>query len=381
MRPRLQRLFLGCLALFSLAACRQAADQPPALAAARSPAGPPTLHWSVAVGDGLAAPAQASGPVVVVATEQAVIALEPASGAEVWRYAPAEGLWPRSLAVGNGLVLVGGPGRLVALEAADGRPLWQQATTGEVLWPPFIGQVVLAGTAYVGPGVAADPDGRAWAYALEPASGELLWSAETESYSLVTPVVAGGLAIFGGSRMAESEVEEGGHLRLYAFDQAGGGRRWTADFQDGFLKSLASDGERLYYLAYTDMVYGLEAATGRELWRYPTENWSPGFAFEGGSLYLGSDNAFVHALDGATGQARWRTGLAGIFNAPRARPTVSGEMLYFQSNDNRLYGLDRQSGAIRWQSEPQPRSRVALTVAGDRLYLAGQDGVLYAYGW
>jgi outer membrane protein assembly factor BamB len=145
------------------------------------------------------------------------------------------------------------------------------------------------------------------------------------------------------------------------------------------LKSLAGDGERLYYLAYTDMAYGLDANTGREIWRYPTENWSPGFVLSGERLYFGSDNAFVHAVEGRDGEAVWRTALEGVFNSPRGRPVVDGQSLYFQSNDNRLYALDKETGVISWQTDPQPRSRVAVTVGDGYLFLSGQDGVLSAY--
>ncbi|HFQ94407.1 MAG TPA: pyrrolo-quinoline quinone, partial [Anaerolineae bacterium] len=80
------------------------------------------------------------------------------------------------------------------------------------------------------------------------------------------------------------------------------------------------------------------------------------------------------------GTAVWRVHKEGIFNAPRSEPVVADGRLYFQSNDNRLYSLDAAGGNILWQTEPQPRSRVAPAAAYGRLYLLGQDGVLYAYG-
>ncbi|MEZ4512566.1 MAG: c-type cytochrome domain-containing protein [Chloroflexota bacterium] len=173
-------------------------------------------------------------------------------------------------------------------------------------------------------------------------------------------------------------ANEGGHLRLHLLT-SDGTLLWAVDTIDGFLKSVALDDKQLYYLAYTDMVYGLSLTDGAEVWHYPTENWSPGFTMSDGTLYFGSDNARVHAVAAEEGTAVWQTPLEGIFNAPRSEPNIVGDYLYFQSNDNRLYGLNRLSGAIVWQSEPQPRSRIPLTVAGSQLYLATQDGVLLAY--
>jgi hypothetical protein len=70
---------------------------------------------------------------------------------------------------------------------------------------------------------------------------------------------------------------------------------------DGSLKSLASDGERVYYPAYT-------------------------------------------------------VPLKDTFNSLRGRPAVIGDYVYFQGNDNQPYALDRYSSEIRWAIEPQARS-------------------------
>lgn len=339
----------------------------------------PALIWKVAVGEGLAAPAKLSGGNVIVASHQAIFAFDPVTGKEQWRVDPPNGVWSKSLAVGDGRVFAGVPGGLLALDAAGGQELWFAPTQGEVLWAPLVDGLVYAPTAFVGPGIDPDPEGRAWIYAFDPATGQALWSAETEAYSLTTPATGAGSVFVGGSRIGESEVDEGGHMRIHALAVKDGSLQWTSDNTDGFLKSIASDDERLFYLAYTDMIYALEAESGQELWRYPTENWSPGLTEVGGTLYFGSDNAFVHAVSGVDGQAAWRTPLEGTFNAPRGRPAVDKDYVYFQGNDNQLYALDKENGAIQWLTDPQPRSRTGLSVGDGQLYLSGQDGLLYAY--
>ncbi|HFQ94806.1 MAG TPA: hypothetical protein ENK32_12390, partial [Anaerolineae bacterium] len=333
----------------------------------------PILQWQYAVGDGAAAPAVAAGSVIVVASDTAVTGLNPASGEVVWQVSPDGGVWPRSLAGNGATVVVGVPGGLLALTAADGRILWQTETAGDVLWPPLVADTaVYAGTAFVGPGIAAQPDKRAWFYALDAASGDVLWSQETAAYTLTTPAANEEAVVVGGSFLSDEEIEEGGHLRFYAFARQDGALQWTAERTEGFLKSLAVDGERLYFLAYADMLFALDMAGGQEVWRYSTENWSPGFTFVDGALYIGSDNAFVHAIDGRNGTAVWRVHQEGIFNAPRSEPALADGRLYFQSNDNKLYSLNAADGAILWQTDPQPRSRVAPVAAYGRLYLLGQ---------
>lgn len=66
----------------------------------------------------------------------------------------------------------------------------------------------------------------------------------------------------------------------------------------------------------------------------------------------------MHGVAGETGTAVWQTQLDGVFNAPRAEPTLDDSSAYFQGNDNRFYALDLTSGALRWQTTPQPRARV-----------------------
>ncbi|MBE2221338.1 MAG: PQQ-binding-like beta-propeller repeat protein [Anaerolineae bacterium] len=339
----------------------------------------PRLQWQVDPGAGMNAPAQVAGGNVIVATETAVLAYHPQTGAEVWRVTPERGVWSRSLAGNGRMVAVGIPGGLLALDAVDGTQLWQTDMVGEVLWPPLVTETaVYVGTAFVGPGVEPDPDGKSWIYALDARDGAVHWSVETETYALTTPAVAENRLVVGGSFLAGDDVEEGGGLRIYAFDRTEGTTLWHVDSLDGFIKSLAVD-EYVTFLAYTDMLYGLNVADGTLAWKYPTENWSPGFVADEHVVYLGSDNAFVHAVDGSTGTAVWRQPLAGVFNSPRSRPVLAGDKLYFQSNDNQIYALKKENGSLVWHTEPEPRSRVSLALGEGFLFLTGQDGVLYAY--
>lgn len=368
------------LILMGCGPSRTAVSPSPSLPASDLAAAPPQLQWQTAVLDGLTSPPVLAGGKVMVATDTAVIAYMPDTGQELWRIAPDGGVWSRSLAADENTVFVGIPGGVLALRLSDGQPMWQQPLEGELIWPPLAadGRLYVA-TAFVGPGLPPQADGKAWVYALEAISGRVEWSAKTAAYALVTPAANQDLLFVGGSWLSEEAVAEGGHLRLHAYDKQTGMLVWSSDREDGFLKSLAANDTHLYFLAYTDMVYALDAAVGSETWRYPTENWSPGFRLYAGELYFGSDNAFVHAVDGQSGTAVWRAQLEGIFNAPRSTPVVEGKALYFQGNDNRLYCLNRETGEVCWQTEPQARSRVPLVVGDGRLFLLGQEGILYAY--
>lgn len=67
----------------------------------------------------------------------------------------------------------------------------------------------------------------------------------------------------------------------------------------------------------------------------------------GGRVYFGSTvDHQVHCLDLASGKTLWTFFTGGPV---RLAPTVSGTSLLFGSDDGKVYCLDRETGALRWQ--------------------------------
>lgn len=374
------------LGLLSAAALLAACARPtPTFTPSRTPLNlsnaAPAVAWQYDAGQPLTARVAAGHGLVLLAPGgEALVALEAETGREKWRY-PGR-VHPGSLLIAEALVFAGAPGgALLALEVETGALRWEARLIGDLIYPPAVVDGMLyAGTAFVGPGLTAQPEKAGRLYARRARDGEPAWEQVTECYLLASPVVDADLLVAGGSFLGPP-VDEGGHLRLMALRPADGESVWQRDSEDGLLKSLALDGERLYYLAYRDVVVALDRRSGAPLWTYDTENWSPGMVLADGHLYFGSDNAFVHALAGVDGARQWRVRLAGTFNAPRGAPLAAAGRLYFQGADRSLYALDQATGAVVWQTPPQAFSRVNLTLAEDQdqLYLAGADGVVYAY--
>lgn len=80
-------------------------------------------------------------------------------------------------------------------------------------------------------------------------------------------------------------------------------------------------------------------------------NYDPCFhvTVQGTTLYYGSSaDDSVHAVDTQTGQEKW----AFTTDAPvRVAPTVSGERLYFGSDDGHAYCISANDGQLIWRSE------------------------------
>ncbi len=340
----------------------------------------PILDWKISISSNSPASMALVGDQLVVLTEKAVVALDADTGKQNWLVEHREGFWPRSLATSTALVAVGSPNKVIVMSIIDGSLLWQQELVGELLWPPTIaGNHLFVGTAFVGPGISPQPSRKAWAYGFDVISGEPLWTFETDTYTQVTPAVNQDRVVFAGSRLAgpgEADIDEGGYSQFYAVSKHSGELKWTVSRKEGFIKSLAIDDTHLYFLAYADALFALDISDGDEVWKYSTENWSPGFTLDNGTLYFGSDNAFVHAVEAKSGTAKFRAPLEGVFNAPRTAPVVRGHDLYFQGNNNRLYCMTVDTGQLLWKTEPLDRPRVAPEISSDRYFVLGRNGEL-----
>jgi outer membrane protein assembly factor BamB len=81
-------------------------------------------------------------------------------------------------------------------------------------------------------------------------------------------------------------------------------------------------------------------------WRFPTGDRvvsSPSLA--GGVVYFGSDDGRVYAVTAATGRRLWSVETNGPV---RSTPAVDGGVVFVLSYDGRLYALDARTGGRRW---------------------------------
>lgn len=96
--------------------------------------------------------------------------------------------------------------------------------------------------------------------------------------------------------------------------------------------------------------YAIDAATGREQWRFKTERGpsdsSP--AVVDGTIYFGSNEGAIYALNAADGSLQW-TFEVDSYVPCHCSPTVVGEMVYFYDYDlSILYAVDVTDGTEQW---------------------------------
>ncbi len=289
-------------------------------------------------------------------------------------------------AVVDGVVYIGGHFRVVALEAATGRLLWDKPTTG-----PVQSSLAVAGeNLYLGL-----LDHRV--LALDRQTGEVRWEFQTGDIITASPVVAGGMAYLGSWDGA-----------IYALDAATGRRIWGRQTQGPVRYSAAIHGGVLFAGSNDGSLYILNARTGQSRLRFRTPAPIAGPPVVGDGLVYFISGGVTYAVDAGArdlpgqhylnlvwaqlwvwqvpgvprprGQpgGRWRFSPLkpdqGIISAPAATP----EAFYVGDLEGNLYARDLQRGTELWRAQARGGVVASPLAAGDRIYVGDRAGFLYA---
>lgn len=313
-----------------------------------------------------------------------LLALDAESGELRWQYQPEGRLWERAVAGAGNLVLVGSEnGVLTALDVATGEPAWSVDVGVNVQMAPLVaGDVIYVPTTFAGPGIKADPQGRAKLLALNVADGTERWSVETGNYILQTPFATADTVYVGGSYQNPAvEVDEGGPMRVYAFSAEDGSQRWVYEAEDGFVKAIYANDNAVAYIAYQDFANVLDAADGSLRWRKDTGNWVPSLSGSGDTVYFSSANTVIHALNTGTGDVSWKHNIGGdSFNYGLGAPVKQGDILYVLSQKGDVLALNAADGSQVWEFPSGiVGSRDGLAVNGRWIYIGDADGNIYGF--
>jgi eukaryotic-like serine/threonine-protein kinase len=315
-----------------------------------------TVTWKFEAGGPVAAsPAVAGGLVVAATLHGRIFAVERTTGALRWSVATGVALPPNTAPAGGWDMLASSPvvvGRTVVIGAPDGAVRALDLASGQVLWTAQTGGKVRSSPAvHDGLVVVGSWDGRV--YALDLKTGDTRWVHRTIGDTIdskaagydrralqSSPAIAGGM-VFIGSR-------DGG---LYGLDAATGERRWRASHRGSWVvASPAVKGDRVY-VGSSDghFIQAVEAATGREVWRLQTEaNVLSSPLLAGGLLVVGTHRADAPwgdllAIDPADGTVRWRLRLD---ETALSSPTAYDDELYVGTDAGTVVAVHEVSRVI-----------------------------------
>jgi outer membrane protein assembly factor BamB len=155
---------------------------------------------------------------------------------------------------------------------------------------------------------------------------------------------------------------------------------WTNDTTatDKIIAGPLQVGDVVYIGAADNHLSALDAATGQELWRFPTDGpvWATPTYYEG-VLYVTSLDKHLYALDAETGDEIWQAELEGAVSA-QAIVNPAENLVYVGAYDNALHALNMDTGAEEWQAEATNWIWSAPALADDKLYFADSSAQVFA---
>ncbi len=266
-------------------------------------------------------PVAAGGRIFVACDKGILVALDLA-GKEVWKAEVAKDTFASPPLAVDGLVVSGtANGSLVAFDQASGKPRWTYAVEGTVQGSP--NRVALAGGKK---GIIAVSQADGTIHAVELETGKGAWKTEPIERCDGSPGIGDGRIVLGSCASA---------LHVFSIEKA-------AKEQD-----IALGGD--------SQVAG-------------------GVAFSGKTAFAGTRSGSVVAVDVAGGKVLWTN--TDTKREAFTTPAVNERLVVFGSDDGRIYGLRRDTGAKVWDfdTEGKPASPViagkrVVAAAGGRLFL------------
>ena len=280
--------------------------------------------WTRGLGSLIEFPAVVDNGVAYIGNAHATIrAISMRTGKVLWRHDTPHGQMASSPAVvGSKLVYHSMSGRVVVLDRATGRELWELSIGSPIESSP----IVQNGIDYFGAW-----DGRL--YALNLRAHRLRWTRSLGAKITSSAAIDAGRLFIG---------DYGG--RLWALSPRTGATRWVRAVNGRVYGTPAVLGGRVFVPSSTGGSLTAFSTRGRYLWRVNTGSYvysSP--AAWGAGVFFGSYNGVFYGVSAASGRIRWRVWTGGSISG--AAVVVDG-VAYAGSLAHRIVGVDTRSGRV-----------------------------------
>jgi len=202
-----------------------------------------------------------------------------------------------------------------------------------------------------------------------------------------------GSAVIASGRVFSTGLTGPEEFTIFAHDARTGRELWKRSYPTGALPRItppnshasstpATDGERVYVYFSTLGIITLQAADGKDAWRFDLPrpaylmDWGAGASpilHDGLVIFCQDDDLapFLIAIDAVTGKARWRTTRFDML-AGYAIPVIcqaNGQTDVVVAGSGKLKGYDLQTGQERWTCNTLLRTIMTSPVV--------RDGVIY----
>jgi outer membrane protein assembly factor BamB len=333
-----------------------------------------------------AAPVVGNGTLFVVDTTGAVNAFDAATGSKRWAYQLTVDKDLRNSKFGGGVTwfdgkvyATSGAGDVVALDGATGTQLWRVKPGGPLRGAP----TVAFGAVY-----AMTQDNQM--FALDLADGHLVWqdaaaTGEAGVFGVASPAAAQGTVIAGYStgELVAYRYENGRVLWSDALS------RTSISTSVGTLTDVDADpiidNGRVYALGQGGRMAAYELLTGQRIWELSLAGISTP-AVAGEWIFTLTDDARLLAIARSTGKVRWVTQLEHYGNVKKREkpifwtgPVLAGNRLWVASSRGKLFSLDVMTGVPTEFAEMSDAVSQPPIVANQTLYILSDDGKITAF--
>jgi outer membrane protein assembly factor BamB len=307
-----------------------------------------------------ASPVLADGSLYVTGRDRFFYAIDARSGR--LRYRVCLGIFgdtSSSPAVMGGMAIVGtNRGELLGLDTGLGRILWRKD-----LGSPVVADIVVdraAARVYVN-----RADGVV--LAIDPESGDELWSRDTRAAASAAPALASSLVLVGSYDMR----------RLLALDAEKGDDLWDFSVDGAVSGSPAVEGDLVCFGSDDENVYGLDWRTQKAVGPFR----SGGMVLAKPAIWertvlFGSVGGTFHCYPAVRNpRPSWERALG---SPVMAAPAVSEERVYVGTVGGELFCMDRRTGETIWIFETGGKIVSEPCVTAEAIYLTSMDGRIYA---
>ena len=335
--------------------------------------------WRRADNTDIGAGAVQSGKYVVYANTSGIIyALDAATGEQLWKYATGGKIFSTPAVYGKGdaaSVIIGSCDRnIYSLNIKTGKVNWTYKCNKSVMGSP----TVFGGKVYIG---ASDNTFRA----LNAKTGKLVWEnnevkgfIEAKAYVDNQQVVIGDWA-----------------NTLYSFNPANGKLQWTWNKKGSRMLSPAAvwpikANGNIIFATPERVTYGLDAKTGKQLWRVYGGRESVGLSPDGQNYYVKvmKDSVFMFSTKLAPGAEKpvkvWGSNAefgyeiapTPITSVPQGGKENKG-LVFIPTDKGNIVALNHADGSIAWKHKVSfALINYIQPLEGNRLLVSTMDGIV-----
>lgn len=223
--------------------------------------------------------------------------------------------------------------QVIAVNIASGAEVWRFPAKAE------------ANVAFFAPGAVADGklflgDYANTLYAVDTKTGNQLWKFEQikgKGRFIGGPLVVGNMVL----------APSTDHF-LYALD-LNGTLKWKFEARNVLWGKPASDGKLVYLPGMDHYVYAVDLATGKKVWEADMgAAVVNGPLLNDGVLYVPNLGQQLLAIDSANGKTLWRAKLEGSL---WDTPVFADGSIFFGTDKGKLYSMSVDQGKVNWTSD------------------------------